>query len=149
FDYHCGYCKRSAPAVAALLAYDPKVKLVMKEFPILGPDSVLAAKSALAAAKQGRYQEFHDALFQSEALDEAGLDALATRLGLDLRRFHADRDSAETAAELDGNAAIAEALGIRGTPAFIVGDRLIPNALDAAALTSLVDAVRIGRAATR
>ena len=143
FDYHCGYCRRSAPAVAALLASDPGVRVVMKEFPILGPESVLAAKSALAAARQGRYQAFHDALFQAESLDAAAIDAIAAAMHLDMARFHADRDDPAIDALLDGNAAVAAALGIQGTPAFIVGDQLVPSAIDADALAALVQAVRI------
>ena len=143
FDYHCGYCKRSAPALSALLASDPGVRVVMKEFPILGPDSVLAARSALAAGRQGRYQAFHDAMFSAEQLDPAGIEAIAVALGLDMDRFRRDRDDAATAAMLDNNAAVAAALGIQGTPAFIVGDQLVPGAVDANTLAALVQAVRI------
>lgn len=143
FDYHCGYCRRSAPAVAALLASDPGVRVVMKEFPILGPESVLAAKSALAAARQDRYRAFHDALFQAEALDASAIDAIAAALDLDMARFHADREDPAIGALLDGNAAVAAALGIQGTPAFIVGDQLVPSAIDADTLAALVQAVRI------
>jgi len=146
FDYNCGYCKRAAPEVAALLAADPNVKLVMKEFPILGPDSILAARSALAAGKQGRYGDFHDALFLSERTDHAGLETLASSLGLDMDRFRKDRDDPATSALLDDNASVAEALGIKGTPAFVVDNQLFPHALDAATLVSLVQAARSGRA---
>ncbi|MDP1613753.1 MAG: DsbA family protein [Sulfuritalea sp.] len=142
FDYRCGYCKRVSPAVSALLAADPKVRLVLKELPILGPDSLLAAKSALAAHKQGRYADFHKGLLESPAVDAEAIDALAVSLGLDMDRFKADRDDAATVAALEKNHRLANALGIGGTPAFVIGDRLVPGAADAQTLIGLVGAAR-------
>ena len=145
FDYRCGYCKRVAPAVTSLLAADANVRLVLKELPILGPDSLLAAKSALAAHKQGRYADFHAALLAAPSIDEAAIDKLATDSGLDVDRFRADRTDAATTAAIEKNHRLAQALGINGTPAFIVGDRVVPGAADAATLAGYVAAVRGGR----
>lgn len=147
FDYRCGYCKRGEPAVKALLANDKQIRLVLKELPILGPDSLLAAKSALAARSMGRYEEFHTALMVSEKVDEAAIDALAASLGFDMARFHAERDSEATSAALDKTRALANNLGIEGTPAFIVGERLIAGAADGSTLAAHVNAVRLVRAA--
>lgn len=145
FDYRCGYCKRVHPVVESLLQKDANVRLVLKEYPILGPESLLAAKAALAAHRQGRYAEFHKALIETRTIDEASIDALATRLGLALDKFRADRESAIPA--LEGNYRLANALGINGTPAFIIGDRLLPGAADEATLASHVAEVRAARQA--
>lgn len=143
FDYRCGYCKHVEPSVEALLTNDKKVRLVLKEFPILGPDSVLATRAALAANKMGRYKEFHTALMAAGRVDETAIDALAARLGFDMARFHAERDSDATSAALEKNRKLADSLGIGGTPAFVVGERLIPGAADAATLADHVNAARL------
>jgi len=147
FDYRCGYCKRVSPAVASLLAADANVKLVLKELPILGPDSWLAAKSALAAHKQGRYAAFHKGLLETPTIDATAIDALAASQGLDLDKFKADRDDPATTAALEKNQHLAGALGINGTPAFVIGDRLVPGSANAATLGELVAAVRAGHQA--
>lgn len=145
FDYRCGYCKRVESAVEALLKTDNKVKLVLKEFPILGKDSWVAAKAALAAHKQGRYAEFHSALLKAETVDEAAVEALASSIGLDMEKFRSDRDNAESGV-IEKNHRLAAALGISGTPAFVIGDRLLPGAADEATLAAHVNAVRLARA---
>jgi len=141
FDYRCGYCRRVAPAVEALLKKDDKVRLVLKELPILGRDSWLAAKAALAAQKQGRYGELHAALMKAESIDAASIDALAAGMGFDMEKFRADFEKGEPGT-LERNHRLASTLGIDGTPAFVVGDRLIPGAADEATLAGHVAAVR-------
>ena len=126
-----------------MLQRDGKVKLVLKELPILGPESLLAAKSALAAHKQGRYAELHAALMKAPATDLATIDALATGLGLDMDKFRVDREAVMPI--LEKNHSLANTLGINGTPAFVIGDRLLPGAADAAALGELIAAVRASR----
>lgn len=146
FDYRCGYCKRVEPGIEALLKKDDKVRLVLKEMPILGHDSWLAAKAALAARNQGRYGEFHAALFKAESIDAASIDAIASGMALDMDKFHADFEKGEPGV-LEKNHRLASALGINGTPAFVIGDRLVPGAADEATLASHVAAARAARTA--
>jgi protein-disulfide isomerase len=143
FDYHCGYCKRVAPDVQALIASDPNIRLVYKELPILGPDSILAARAALAAAKQGQYQGFHDALFASASLQEPVILELAAKAGLDVARLRSDMNSAVVSAELEANINMSTPLGINGTPGFIIGNQVVPGAVDLAGLRQLVSAARL------
>jgi len=142
FDYRCGYCRKASPDVAALIASDPEVRVVYKEFPILGPDSVLAAQAALAANQQGRYGEFHKALMVAEAFNETSLDKIAADLGMDLERFRADRVDPKVSAGLEANYALANALNINGTPAFAIGQQLIPGAAGVDVLKAAVHAAR-------
>jgi protein-disulfide isomerase len=145
FDYRCGYCKQVAGAVAAAVSEDGKVRLVHKQLPILGPASVLAARAAVAAQAQGRYAMFHDALMaERRQLDEAGLIDLAKRVGLDGDRLRRDMMSPETEARIQKSATLAQSLNIRGTPAFVIGGELIPGAVDAATLKSLIAKARKG-----
>ena len=142
FDYRCGYCKRAAPAVKALLASDKAVKVIYKELPILGPESVFASKIALAAHRQGKYEPLHLALFESEALDEKTVLLAAAKAGLNIEQLQRDAQSTEVAAQLVQNQQLAEALGVNGTPAFVIGNRLLPGALDEERLISLVTTAR-------
>ncbi|MRX08154.1 thioredoxin domain-containing protein [Pseudoduganella sp. FT25W] len=142
FDYHCGYCKRVAPAIKELLASDPKVRLIYKQLPILGPDSIVAARAALAANRQGKYQDFHDALFAADSLAEPAIMALAAQHGLDVERLRADMNDAQINAELEKNVAMSSPLGINGTPGFVVGNTVAPGALDLEGLRQMVAKVR-------
>lgn len=141
FDYRCGYCRRVEPAVEALLQKDSKVRLVLKELPILGRESWLAAKAALAAKNQGRYGDFHSALLKAESLDEAAIDAIAVAMGLDMEKFRADFQKGEPGV-IEANHRLASALGINGTPAFVIGNQLLPGAADEATLAAQVNAAR-------
>lgn len=141
-DYRCGYCRSMAPALRALLEQDRRVRLVIKEFPILGPDSVTAARAALAARKQGRYGELHWALFQAKDLSEPAILELARRQGLDAERLARDMRAAEIEQAIERTRALAEALGISGTPSFVVGDTLIPGAAPVARLAELIAKAR-------
>lgn len=141
-DYRCGYCRSMAPALRSLLETDRRVRLVIKEFPILGPDSVTAARAALAAKKQGRYAEFHWALLQARDLSEAAILELARRQGLDPERLARDMRSAEVERVVERNRALADALGITGTPSFVIGDALIPGAAPVARLAELIAKAR-------
>ena len=142
FDYHCGYCKKVAPAVKELLAGDPNIRLVYKELPILGPDSITAARAALAANRQGKYQPFHDALFAAPSLAEPDLLALAALQGLDIERLRADMASADIAQELERNVNMSTPLGINGTPGFVIGNSVAPGALDLDGLRQMVEQAR-------
>ena len=142
FDYHCGYCRKVSPDMEALVASDPNVRVVYKEFPILGPESVSAARAALAANKQGRYVAFHKALMAAETFNDASLDKIAADLGMNLERFKADRADPKLSAVLDANYALASALDINGTPAFVIGQKLIPGAAGLEGLKAAVNAAR-------
>jgi protein-disulfide isomerase len=131
FDYNCGYCRQAMNDVTTLLNSDKKVRLVLKEFPIFGENSVAVSKIALAAQKQGKYWELHQALYERKGQDRA-TPALALEiakdLGLDVEKLKKDADSAEVLAELTANGKLAEKMGIQGTPHFIVGDNVIAGA---------------------
>ena len=141
-DYRCGYCRSMAPALRALLESDRRLRLVIKEFPILGPDSTTAARAALAAKKQGRYAELHWALLQARDLSEPAVLELARKQGLDVERLARDMRSAEVERVIERSRALADALGIGGTPAFVIGDTLIPGAAPVARLAELIAKAR-------
>lgn len=145
FDYQCPYCKRVTSGLMALAAGDPDLRVVFKEFPILGDASVLASKAALAAAKQGKYTEFHVALMRQRGqLTSRSLENVAQRVSLDLDRWRTDMQSADIDAIVKANYRLAQAIGITGTPAFIIGDQLIPGAIDPARMAELVANARKG-----
>lgn len=143
FDYNCGYCKRMREPMMTLIEGDRNLRVVMKEFPILAPSSVTAAQAALASAKQDKYLEFHDALMahRGQLSDEIVFD-VAKSVGLDVDRLKADMDSDEVAGEIQANLQLAQAIGIRGTPAFIIGDEIVPGAVGLSELERLIAAAR-------
>lgn len=149
FDYRCPHCRRASPIVDELIASDKNVRVVYKEFPILGPDSVLAARSALAAHRQGRYDAFHKAMMEAEDFSIGATEAVATRLGLDVARFRADRDGQAVGSVIDASFALAGALGINGTPSFVVGTQLMPGAVPLPVLQEAVATLRREAAAKR
>lgn len=150
FDYRCGFCKRAAPAVEEALAKDKGIRIVYKEFPILGPNSVLAARAALASRAQGRYLAFHRALMAARiSYDEKSVLKLAASLGLDTARLKQDMRSPRIQAIIERNRALARSLGIRGTPAFIVGERIFPGALTPRQLARMIEQARGERAERR
>ena len=135
FDYQCPYCKKAAPELAQVVTEDGKVKLVLKDWPIFGPASTYAARMALAAKYQDKYQPAHDTLIAAKAkLSEAAVDDLLGKAGVDVPRASADRDAhaAEIDALLARNDAQARAFGFQGTPAFIIGTFRVPGALNTA-----------------
>ena len=150
FDYRCPFCRQVEPWVQTLIKQDPGVRLVQKEFPILGPASVYAARMALAALKQGKHQEFHDALMAKEGnIDESDIHEglifeVAKSVGLDIDRMKVDMNSPDVDAEIRGSIRIARSLGLTGTPAFIVGTDLVPGATDLMTLHEMVDDARHG-----
>lgn len=143
FDYNCPYCRRVAPIMTDAEAADSKLRIVYKEFPILGPNSVFAAKAALAAERQGRYVPFHHALMQSKgAASEETVLAAATQVGLDIPRLKSDMNDAEIQAALDRNQALAGALRINGTPGFVIGSDVLHGATDLDTLQKLIKKAR-------
>jgi len=143
FDYRCQYCRGVAGMVRDEVASDGNVRLVMKEFPILGPQSLHAARAALAAAKQDKYEAFHFALMtQPGDMSEAHIQTVAASVGLDVERLRQDMRDPEVEAILRRNFDLAEALGIKGTPAFVVGRTLVPGAIDAETFRQLIAEAR-------
>lgn len=139
FDYRCGFCKRAAGAVTQLQKEDPRVRVVYKDFPILGEPSELAAKAALAANLQGKHQAFHEAALGSKnEITKDELLRIAGEVGLDASRLETDMANPEWQAVIDRNRALARDLGINGTPGFIVGTELVPGALDLNGLKELI-----------
>lgn len=145
FDYNCRYCKRSMPVVTQLLKEDDKLRIVFKEYPILGPESRLAAKAALAVnmIAKDRYLDFHVALMnQASPKSEKDLLEIAQSAGLDAVALKAKMADLEIDKILKANHDLASAIGVQGTPAFIIGDELIPSAIDIDALRSKIKALR-------
>ena len=143
FDYGCGYCRAVAGPLKALVGEDRQVRVVYKEFPILGRASVMAAEAALASRAQGKYPEFHEALMKATGpLGWGAITRIAAEVGVDVVRLEQDMKAPEVSATIEGNRALASELGITGTPAFIVGDELVPGALDIARLRDLVARAR-------
>lgn len=142
-DYQCPYCKRAHAAVKAVLAADSKVKLVFKDLPILGEPSRIAALAALAARAQDKHLALHDALMEfGGKLDRDRIMEIAGSVGLDVARLQKDMDDPKLKAIIERNMALASALGVRGTPAFVIGNQFVPGAVDAATLKRMVNDAR-------
>jgi len=142
-DYNCVFCRRIYPALLDLRQQDPALRVVFKEFPILGLGSEFAAKAALAARQQALYQPFHDAMMQVEGvLDEDRVLTIAGELGLDLARLRADMDNPGFETMFQRNYSLAQDLGITGTPSFVIGERLVDGAVDLETLQTLVREAR-------
>jgi protein-disulfide isomerase len=128
-DYACSFCRQSVPDVDALIAANPDLKVVVREYPILRPESVDAARMALAAAQQGRYAQFHQAMFRLGPPSEASIEAAAREAGVDLAKARQAIRTGLFDSQLQTNAALAARLGLNGTPAFIVGDQTLNGAV--------------------
>jgi protein-disulfide isomerase len=142
FDYRCGYCRRVVGALRALVDQDEDLRVVFKEFPILGEDSVRASRAALAAERQGLYMPLHFALMAADDLSMDGIMQAAAGVGLDTGQLAQDMESPEVQAEIAATYALARDLGIEGTPAFVVDDELIPGAVSQERLAALIDEAR-------
>jgi protein-disulfide isomerase len=147
FDYHCGYCRSMSPGLRALIDNDPNMRFVFKDLPVLGPDSVTAARAAVAANRldPAKYVGLHFALMQSKELGREAVLAIAERQGYDRDRLAAEMDSDWVKARIDENLKLAEQLGISGTPSFVVGETLIPGAVDVGQLAQLLEEQRQAR----
>ncbi len=143
FDYHCPFCKRISTSIAKLVEGDSDVRVVFKEFPVFGDDSVFAARASLASMKQGLYHEYHLAMMKNRGrLTERTVMKLAKKVGLDVDQLEEDMDSPEVEATIQENYRLAQRLGIRGTPSFIIGDEIVPGALDINTMRRLVESKR-------
>ncbi|MCC7345819.1 MAG: thioredoxin domain-containing protein [Variibacter sp.] len=145
FDYNCGYCKRALADKLEIVKTDPKLRLVLKEFPVLGPGSIEAAQVAVAVRMQApqKYLEFHQKLLGSRGqADKARALAAARDVGLDVARIEKDLQSPEVKATLEEVMQMSEALGINGTPTYIVGNAVVPGAVGVATLRQQIAAAR-------
>jgi protein-disulfide isomerase len=151
FDYNCGYCKRAMTDMFTLMEKDPKLKVVLKEFPVLGPGSVEAAKVAVAVRMQDKtgtkYREFHQKLLGGRGqADKARAMAVAKEVGLDTARLERDMKSEEVTTTINENMKLAEALGINGTPSYVIGrgpnGDLVVGAVGLNSLNKKIDASR-------
>lgn len=144
-DYNCGYCRQNAYEIKALLAEDPNVRVVIREWPIFGEDSELAALAALAARNQGKYDAFHTALMASGPASAQTILRAAKSAGLDIDQLDQDLEGDASMAHLERSGMMAMALGLRGTPSFIVGDQLSDGYNDRVDLADLVAEARARR----
>ena len=144
FDYRCGYCKSSAPEVLKLIAENPDVRFVFKELPIFGGPSNLAAGVALTVAGKEKGLELYQRFMADKALDETRIEGHLASIGIDPRSAAVEAQSVGVQKQLQDTATLAAQLGIEGTPAFIVGDTLIPGA-DLTAFRALIADAKAGR----
>ena len=138
FDYACGYCRQSNPHLNQLLAENKDLRVIYRELPILGPDSLTAARVSLAASRAGKFAQYHDALYAAGRPSAEAIAEAARAAGVPAQPI---ADPAQEA-ELRANMTLASQLGATGTPLFVVGDRVINAAVGYAALKEAVEAAR-------
>ena len=151
FDYNCGYCKRAMGDMLTLLKDDPRLKVVLKEFPVLGPGSVEAAQVAVAVNMQDKtgkkYLEFHQKLLGGRGqADKAHALAVAKDIGMNMAQLEKDLASPEVKATLEENFKLAEALGLNGTPSYVIGSDVVVGAVGLPALQEKINTARCGKA---
>ena len=151
FDYNCGYCKRAMIDMMELMKSDPKLKVVLKEFPVLGPSSVEAAQVAVAVRMQDpsgkKYLDFHQKLLNGKGqADKARSMAAAKEAGLDMAKLEKDLASPEVRATLEENFKLAEAMGMNGTPSYVIGKQVVIGAVGVEGLREKIGIARCGKA---
>src|ERR1700761_3438214 len=151
FDYNCGYCKRAMADMMDLMKTDPKLKVVLKEFPVLSPGSVEAAQVAVAVRMQDpggkKYLDFHQKLLGARGpADKAHALAAAKDAGLDMSRIEKDMASREVKATIDKNFKLAEAMGMNGTPSYVIGKQVVVGAIGLDGLKEKIGLARCGKA---
>ena len=143
FDVRCPYCRRMVSVVDELIKREPNLRIVYKDLPVLGPGSVAGARALLAAQKQGGYLKLHTLLMAANpSMDEATLQAAAKQAGLDWAKLKHDMDDPEVKLRIDANLALSHQLDIQGTPAYVIGGKLLAGAAE---LSELQDAVAAAR----
>lgn len=143
FDYQCGVCKSIHGMVANLVKSDGHIRRVYKDWPILGPESLFAARAALASRHQGKYLAFHDALMEAKVpLSNRTIFAIAANVGIDVARLKRDMNDPAITKALERNFALADALHINGTPSFLIGNVLLQGARDIDSMRALVAQAR-------
>jgi protein-disulfide isomerase len=151
FDYNCGYCKRAMTDMMDLMKADPKLKVVLKEFPVLSEGSVEAAKVAVAVRMQdpggAKYLDFHQKLLGGRgAADKARALAVAKDAGLDVARIEKDMASPEVKATIEENFKLAESMGMNGTPSYVIGKQVVVGAIGLDGLKEKIGVARCGKA---
>lgn len=143
FDYNCGYCKHAMQTVRELSEKDKNVRIIFMEYPILSPQSVMASKWAVAANMQGKYWAFHQELLGSSApKDEVNLAKMAEKVGLDVAKLKKDAEGKEVEAYMASVKEFGQKLNVSGTPAFIVGERILRGFVEYPAFKTMVDDAR-------
>lgn len=143
FDYNCPYCRSAKTELDGLLSSDSNVRVVLREWPVLGEGSVFAARAALASRQQGKYEEFHNALMTMQGrAEEQSVIRVAQSVGLDIDQLRRDMDAPEVAEHLQVTSGLGRALGFTGTPSFVIGENLAPGLIRADQMQSLVSAAR-------
>ena len=125
FDYRCPYCKAALPELQKLVASNKDVRLVLKEFPILSDVSKNASRAAIAAKAQGKYWPVHQALLSEKNLDDAAIERILKANGVDMTKARADAVTQATTTQIDDNHTLAMTTGVTGTPAFLIGDKMV------------------------
>ena len=130
FDYNCGYCKRSFPEIMELVSENRDIKIILKELPVLGESSILASKASIASQKQDKYFEFHQELINfSGIISLIDIKKISKELGINFEQLQRDMNSEETILLINESYRLADLIGVRGTPAFIINNNLIPGAI--------------------
>jgi protein-disulfide isomerase len=151
FDYNCGYCKRAMTDMIDLMKADPKLKVVLKEFPVLGPGSMEAAQVAVAVRMQDpggkKYLDFHQKLLGGKGqADKARAMAAAKEAGLDMTKLEKDVASPEVRATIEENFKLAESMGMNGTPSYVIGKQVVVGAIGREGLAEKIGVARCGKA---
>ena len=151
FDYNCGYCKRAMTDMLDLMKADPKLKVVLKEFPVLSQGSIEAAQVAVAVRMQDpsgkKYLDFHQKLLMGRgAADKARAMAAAKETGVDMAKLDKDLNSQEVAATLEENMKLAESMGMNGTPSYVIGKQVVIGAVGLENLKEKISTARCGKA---
>ncbi len=147
FDYNCGYCGRALEEIVTVLENDKNLKVIFLDMPILSPDSLETSKWSLAAHQQGKYFEFHQAIFDHKGQkNEKVFEKLAKDLGLDVEKLKKDKNSPDIEATLKNNVAKAQEMNIRGTPGFIINGQIFPGYMQAERITEILKEARANNA---
>ena len=143
FDYNCSFCKKAMPIMQALIEENPDLRVVYREWPILGDGSVFAARAALASRAQGKYEEFHWAMMgQKGQATEASVLKIARDIGLDIAKLREDMNSPEVNEHISTSMRIAATLNINGTPSFVIGGEVVPGFVPQDQMQAFLDAAR-------
>ena len=138
FDYNCGYCRKAFRTIMDLIKENKNIRVVMREWPILGEASVFAAKASLAANKQGKYEELHAALMNNRGrVSKKSVFEAAKKIGINIEKLKEDMNSQLVLNHLQGSNNLSKILGINGTPAFVFGDQVVPGAIDLKSMRTL------------
>lgn len=143
-DFACTYCRQSVKALEGLIARNPDLRVVVRELPIIAPESAPAARMALAAASQGKYSAYHRAMFEGARPSNESIDVAAALAGMDLAAARTFAARSDVEDELKRNLDLARQLGVSGTPAWVIGERMIHGAVPAGDLQAAIDAARKG-----